>query len=66
MLGARLHELETRTPGVIDSDKWQRTDDMFWKTIEEQPSADLDREWAEFCLGDKMWKYLKFIDGGNT
>lgn len=61
MLGARLHELETRSPGAIEPDKWQRTNQMFWEIIESPPSPELDARWVSFCYGDKMWKYLKFI-----
>jgi hypothetical protein len=57
--GARIHELETRTPGMIDWDKYHRVNDVFWKLINNNIT---DEEWCEFCEADKMRKYLKFLE----
>lgn len=62
LLGARIHELETRTPGSIETEKLHRTLEIFWRIIEEPFSSELDTAWVEYCEADKMKKYLKLLE----
>ena len=58
ILGARINELETRTPGVYDLDKLERVYQMFWRVLD---STVDDAEWQEFCDKNRMVKYLKYL-----
>lgn len=61
IIGARIHELEGRTSSFTspELDKLARLEEIMWKIIERREFT--DQEWNDFCLGEKMHKYLKTL-----
>ena len=54
LLGTRIYDILFRTEGFIETDKYQKAEDMFWKVMCDRAS---EEEWEIFFLSNKLGKY---------